>query len=66
MKLRKAKKSGQAKLTELQVREIHSLYAGGNVTQEYLASLYGVVGSAISRILTGVRWNHIYKELYGD
>lgn len=62
----KGEKSGQAKLTELQVREIHSLYSRGNITQEYLAGLYGVASSAISRILTGVRWNHIYKELYGD
>ena len=55
-----------SKLSEGQVREIHKLYATGDFTQDHLSKLYNVAGSAISRIITGVRWKHIYKELYGD
>lgn len=62
----KGENSGQAKLKEIQVREIHKLWKSGEVTQEYLSNLFGVAGSAISRIVNGHRWNHIYKELYGD
>lgn len=58
--------SGTSKLTEVQVREIHQLYSLGNITQEVLSKTYKVRSSAISRILTGVRWKHIYDELYGD
>ena len=58
--------SGMSKLTEVQVREIHRLYSLGNITHADLSKVYSVQGSAISRILTGVRWKHIYDELYGD
>ena len=58
--------NGHAKLTEAQVRKIHELYSGGNITQQYLADMFGVAGNAISRIVNGLRWNHIYKEIYGD
>lgn len=62
----KGENSGQAKLKEFQVREIHELWRSGEVTQEYLSSMFGVASSAISRIVNGVRWNHIHKEIYGD
>lgn len=62
----KGETNGMSKLSEEQVREIHKLYSVGEVTQESLSKLYNVAGSAISRILTGVRWKHVYKELYGE
>lgn len=62
----KGETAGQAKLKEVQVREIHSLWKSGEVTQEYLSNMFGVAGSAISRIVNGVRWRHVYDELYGD
>lgn len=62
----KGETNGMSKLSEGQVREIHKLYATGDFTQDYLSKRYNVAGSAISRILTGFRWKHIYKELYGD
>src|SRR5690606_17278864 len=58
--------AGQAKLKEIEVREIHRLWKSGEVTQEYLSNVFGVAGSAISRIVNGVRWRHVYDELYGD
>lgn len=62
----KGETAGQAKLKEVQVREIHKLWKSGEVTQEYLSNMFGVAGSAISRIVNGVRWRHVYDELYGD
>lgn len=62
----KGETAGQAKLKEVQVREIHKLWKSGEVTQEYLSSMFGVASSAISRIVNGVRWRHVYDELYGD
>lgn len=62
----KGETAGQAKLKEVQVREIHKLWKTGEVTQEYLSNMFGVAGSAISRIVNGVRWRHVYDELYGD
>ena len=61
----RGEKSGQAKLKESEVREIHKLWKSGEVSQQYLSDMFGVAGSAISRIVNGVRWNHIYKELNG-
>lgn len=58
--------SGVSKLKEVQVREIHSLYSTGNYTQEKLSDMFGVRSNTISRILSGVRWKHVYKDLYGD
>lgn len=57
--------SGTSKLKESEVREIHRLWQTGDVTQEYLAVKFGIMGSAISRIVNGIRWRHIYNELYG-
>ena len=62
----KGETAGQAKLKEVQVREIHKLWKSGEVTQEYLSTMFGVASSAISRIVNGVRWRHVYDELYGD
>lgn len=62
----KGEQSGQAKLKEVQVREMHALWQTGNVTQTYLSKKFEVASSAVSRILNGVRWKHVYEELYGN
>lgn len=57
--------SGNAKLTELQVREIHALSKDKAIPVETLALKYSVKSNTIYRILNGIRWKHIYLELYG-
>lgn len=47
----KGEKSGQAKLTEAQVREIRKRYRSGNIFQRELAKEYGVTTSLISAII---------------
>lgn len=61
----KGEKSGTSKLKESEVREIHKLWKTGEVTQEYLSEKFDIASSAISRIVNGVRWRHIYNEIYG-
>lgn len=61
----KGEKSGTAKLKEVEVREIHRLWKTGEVSQKYLSDIFGVASAAISRIVNGVRWRHIYEELHG-
>lgn len=61
----KGEDSGQAKLKEVEVREIHDLWASGEVTQEYLSQKFGVRTGTISRIVNGIRWRHIYNQLHG-
>lgn len=45
--------SVSAKLTTKQVIEIRETYAQGEITQKELAKKYGIVGSTVSRIVTG-------------
>jgi hypothetical protein len=44
------------KLTAEQVRDIRQLYADGGITQRELGERFGVLDSAVSRIVTGTRW----------
>lgn len=60
----RGERNGHAKLSELDVREIHALSIKG-FTQESLAAKFGVKSTTISRILAGKRWRHVYLELYG-
>jgi hypothetical protein len=53
---RRGEKHPLAKLTAEQVGEIRVRYAAGDVTQQALATEYGVQRPAISRIVTGARW----------
>lgn len=62
----RGEKSGQSKLKESQVREIHRMYSSGEYTQQDIADLFKIQNSQVSRIITGVRWKHIYDELNGD
>ena len=48
-----------AKLTEENVLEIRHLYPSGKFTQKELGEMYGVVHTAISRIINRKRWDHI-------
>jgi len=52
-------KSGRSKLTPDDVREIRSLYASGNVTQQELADQFDVACSTIGRIIRREYWRHI-------
>lgn len=52
-------KDGQAKLTEIQVREIIAKSKTGWYTDTMLGAEYGVNRSAINRIKHGKRWGHI-------
>ena len=61
----RGEKSGTSKLKESEVREIHKLWKTGEVTQGYLSEKFDTASSAISRIVNGVRWRHIYNEIYG-
>lgn len=49
----------QSKLTEPQVVQIRSLYAAGGITQQQLSDQFGINQSAVSRVISGQRWNHV-------
>lgn len=49
--------NAQSKLTPFAVREIRSLY--GKVSRKSIALRFGVDGSTIHRVATGVHWNHV-------
>jgi hypothetical protein len=52
-------RNGRAKLTRDQVIEIRTLYATGDVTQLYLARLFGVSRALVWYILSGSKWSHL-------
>jgi len=49
----------KAKLTEEKVKEIRKMFATGNYTKQYLADLFGIKRSAMSRMLLGKGWKHV-------
>lgn len=51
--------NSQAKLTELEVREIRSLYSTGNYTQTELGRRYGVTPPQISHIVNLKTWQYL-------
>ena len=55
----KGETNGQAKLTELQVKEIREKYVPRKYTQQKLADEYGVHHSAIGLIISRKLWTHI-------
>jgi HNH endonuclease len=57
-------RSGQAKLTEKDVKDIYRLYAGGMFQRE-IGDLYGLTQMAISLIVRGKRWVRLYKKQHG-
>ena len=50
---------GSAKLTDEQVHEIRATYALGGISQRELGERYGVVQTAISRIVRYRGWTHV-------
>ena len=58
-------KNAKAKLTEAQVRAIHTLNKKGS-SQGKLAKIFGVSQGQVFRILHGHRWNHIFREFHSD
>lgn len=57
--LHRGEQASWAKLTEAQVREIRARYVPRKVTQDYLASEYGVSRRTIGMIIDRVNWKHI-------
>lgn len=54
--LTRGMRSGSAKLTDDDVRQIRALYAAGGVSQRALAARYGLSQSAIGRLLNRQSW----------
>lgn len=52
----------KAKLTELQVRDIHSLYKSGE-SGVFLSKKFGVTKTHIYYILSGKSWKYVYDEV---
>jgi hypothetical protein len=52
-------KNGRALVTEHQVREIRSLYATGELSQEALGKRYGMKQTTVSQIILRKSWSHI-------
>lgn len=50
---------GNAKLTDEAVRSIRKEYAHGGISQQVLASRYGVTQTCISRIIRRAGWDHV-------
>ena len=48
--------NSNARLTEVQVREIRRLYATGDVLQREIGTMYGISKSQVHRIVHGKRW----------
>ena len=55
----RGERAGTSKLTYSQVVKIRNRYGGGRVTQQYLASEYGVSVTTIRRITNQKGWAHI-------
>lgn len=58
----RGEKQHQSKLTADQVRTIRARYIPRQVTQKMLAEEYGVQQSTISKIVRGVRWDHLQVD----
>lgn len=55
----RGERSGQAKLTENQVKEIRRMYATGNYSQQFIANKFGVRQTLISNIVLRLSWRHV-------
>jgi hypothetical protein len=53
----------EAKLTEMQVVQIHRLYSSGGFSTYQLADDFGVCQGTIWKILQGLRWEHVKKKI---
>lgn len=50
---------GNAKLTDVKVMQIRTMYASGDITQEQLANKFGVSESLIGQVVNRKIWKHI-------
>lgn len=57
-KVSKGEANGEAKLTEVQVREIRQLHAAGGITQRTLATMYDVHFVTIHQVVRFKTWRH--------
>lgn len=55
-------KHGMAKLTDDAVRTIRRIYAGGGISQQKLADIYGITQRQISNIVRHETWKHLTDE----
>lgn len=55
----KGEKNGMAKLTEFEVLNLRSMYKTGDFTQRYLADIFLMSVSQVSRIVNNKKWKHI-------
>lgn len=51
--------NGIARLTERDVKRIRDRYKQGDISQEQLASQYGVATMTVNRAIRGISWSHI-------
>lgn len=62
----RGERSGRAKLTETQVREIRRLHAEEGLGARRLARRFGVIPTTITPILTGHTWAHLTEAAHGQ
>jgi hypothetical protein len=55
----RGERTGNARLTSDQVREIRALHAAGNITHKILAARFCVSRRSISAVVTKLAWKHI-------
>jgi len=60
---KRGEKNSKSKLTEKNVALIKKLYTTGDYKQAALAARFGVGQSAISRVVTNLRWGHLTNRL---
>jgi hypothetical protein len=56
---------GNARLTQLDVETIRSVYGAGAMTQKELSSIFGVVRTAITQVITGKNWKPGSNNRFG-
>jgi DNA invertase Pin-like site-specific DNA recombinase len=54
--------NGLAKLTEIEVTKIRTLYARGGITYRELGTQFGVHFATVGKIINRERWAHITAE----
>lgn len=57
--VRKGEKNGRAKITETQVREIRARYRAGGISQQKLATEFGLNQTIVSAIVLRKLWKHV-------
>lgn len=50
---------GTSRLTNSQVREIRRIYSSGSMSQQTIATVFGIGQTTVSTIVRRVRWSHL-------